>query len=306
MKKSREKFFTLMIVPHSGKSTFSIRVPIIFLKILGGILAGILVAVVIFTVNLSISYRHVKASNQDLAAKLEDYKDIEQQLDYFMEKTQTLQEKMKGIEKFDNEIRNLLKNDPALKKNSDIQKAPASKANQVLASRNGTDRKKAIEDLLLLEKELPKREESLKQLKEVVIQRASRMASTPSVWPTVGRVTSTFGYRRSPFGYRREFHDGVDIAAAYGSPIVSAADGMVTFTGYRPGYGYMVTISHGYGFETSYGHTSKILVKPGQKVKKGQVIARVGNTGRSTGPHVHYIVKLNGILKDPKLFIVKE
>lgn len=303
MKKKKEKAFTLMIVPHSGKSTLSISIPIIILKILGGLLAGIVAAATIIAVNFTLSYKEMKASNRDLTVKVRDYNKLQQQLDYFVNKTQTLEEKMQSLEKLDNDLRSLLKNDPALKKNIDSKQAADNDRNYMLASRGGIDREKAMQDLQILESKLPQQEESLKELKNAVIQRNQRLASTPSIWPVDGRITSDFGYRISPFGFRREFHDGLDIAAPYGTSIRAAADGMVVFVGYKNGYGNMVTISHGYGFETSYGHTSKILVKRGQKVKKGQIIAKVGNTGRSTGPHVHYIVRVNGVLKNPANYL---
>jgi murein DD-endopeptidase MepM/ murein hydrolase activator NlpD len=303
VKKKKEKAFTLMIVPHSGKSTLSISIPIIILKILGGLLAGIVAAATIIAVNFTLSYKEMKASNRDLTVKVRDYNKLQQQLDYFVNKTQTLEEKMQSLEKLDNDLRSLLKNDPALKKNIDSKQAADNDRNYMLASRGGIDREKAMQDLQILEYKLPQQEESLKELKNAVIQRNQRLASTPSIWPVDGRITSDFGYRISPFGFRREFHDGLDIAAPYGTSIRAAADGMVVFVGYKNGYGNMVTISHGYGFETSYGHTSKILVKRGQKVKKGQIIAKVGNTGRSTGPHVHYIVRVNGVLKNPANYL---
>jgi murein DD-endopeptidase MepM/ murein hydrolase activator NlpD len=303
VKKKKEKAFTLMIVPHSGKSTLSISIPIIILKILGGLLAGIVAAATIIAVNFTLSYKEMKASNRDLTVKVRDYNKLQQQLDYFVNKTQTLEEKMQSLEKLDNDLRSLLKNDPALKKNIDSKQAADNDRNYMLASRGGIDREKAMQDLQILESKLPQQEESLKELKNAVIQRNQRLASTPSIWPVDGRITSDFGYRISPFGFRREFHDGLDIAAPYGTSIRAAADGMVVFVGYKSGYGNMVTISHGYGFETSYGHTSKILVKRGQKVKKGQIIAKVGNTGRSTGPHVHYIVRVNGVLKNPANYL---
>lgn len=303
MKKKKEETFTIMIVPHSGKSTFSISFPAIILKILGGLLAGILAVVSVYAVNFSISYRQIQQSNRDLAEKTRDYSKLQQQLDYFVKKTQTLEEKMQGLEKLDKDLRDLLKNDPALKKNIDLRQTADSEKMYILASRSGIDREKAIRDLQLMESRLPEQEQSLKELKNAIIQRNQRMASTPTIWPVDGRITSDFGYRRSPFGYRKEFHDGLDIAAPYGTPIRAAADGVVVFVGYKSGYGNMVTISHGYGFETSYGHTSRVLVKKGQKVKKGQVIAQVGNTGRSTGPHVHYIVSVNGELKNPANYL---
>ncbi|MDI3480839.1 MAG: hypothetical protein PWQ97_494 [Tepidanaerobacteraceae bacterium] len=303
MKKKKEEAFTIMIVPHSGRSTISISFSAVILKIFGVLLVGIIAAVLIYAVNFSISYRQIQASNRELAAKTMDYNKLQQQLDYFVKKTQTLEEKMQGLEKLDKDLRDLLKNDPALKKNIDLKQTDDSKEVYILASRSGIDREKAIEELRVMESRLPEQEQSLKELKNAIIQRNQRMASTPNIWPVDGRITSGFGYRRSPFGYRKEFHDGLDVAAPYGTSIRATADGVVVFVGYKSGYGNMVTISHGYGFETSYGHTSRVMVKKGQKVKKGQIIAQVGNSGRSTGPHVHYMVRLNGEVKDPASYL---
>ena len=101
-------------------------------------------------------------------------------------------------------------------------------------------------------------------------------------------------------------HNGIDIAAAPGSPIVAPADGIVSFAGYDPGYGKLVSIDHGYGVVTRFGHTSQIFVEVGQKVSRRDVIASVGNTGRSTGPHLHYEVRVNNIPVDPYNYVLDE
>lgn len=129
------------------------------------------------------------------------------------------------------------------------------------------------------------------------------LAATPSLRPTNGWVSSDFGYRISPFTGRRELHKGLDIATREGTPIIAPADGVVTFAGNKWLIGNMVSIDHGYGITTRYGHTKECLKKKGERVKRGDVIALVGNTGRSTGPHVHYEVRLNGVPVDPNQYI---
>ena len=134
------------------------------------------------------------------------------------------------------------------------------------------------------------------------------LASTPAIRP-VSRgvkswVTSRFGYRKSPFTGRREFHKAYDIAARQGTPILATADGVVTFAGKKGLYGKVITIDHGHGMVTRYGHCYKILKKRGEKVKRGETIALLGNTGRSTGPHVHYEVRLNGMPVNPEKYIL--
>ncbi len=134
------------------------------------------------------------------------------------------------------------------------------------------------------------------------------LASTPAIRP-VSRgvkswVTSRFGYRKSPFTGRREFHKAFDIAARQGTPILATADGVVTFAGKKGFLGQTITIDHSHGMVTRYGHCSKVLKKRGEKVKRGETIALLGNTGRSTGPHVHYEVRLNGMPVNPEKYIL--
>lgn len=125
------------------------------------------------------------------------------------------------------------------------------------------------------------------------------LAATPSIRPVKGWVSSRFGYRESPFTGRREFHRGLDIATRSGTPIIAPADGIVTFAARKGLMGNMVTMDHGFGMVTRYGHIKKILKKKGERVKRGETIALVGNTGRSTGPHVHYEIHLNGVAVNP-------
>jgi len=123
-------------------------------------------------------------------------------------------------------------------------------------------------------------------------------------YPYPGAITSTFGHRENPFsGEGVETHKGVDIRAAWGSPVKAMAKGEVEFAGLRGGFGNCIMLKHGNGFETLYGHLSKILVSVGQKIEIGQQIGNIGSTGRSTGPHLHYEVHKNGEKIDPKNFL---
>ncbi len=130
------------------------------------------------------------------------------------------------------------------------------------------------------------------------------LASTPAIRPVSGWTSSRFGYRLSPFTGLREFHKGLDIATRIGTPIVATADGVVTFAGRKGLLGKVIIIDHGHGMVTRYGHADKLLKKGGEAVKRGDTIALVGNTGRSTGPHLHYEVRLNGIPVNPEKYIL--
>ncbi|MFA5073892.1 MAG: peptidoglycan DD-metalloendopeptidase family protein [Nitrospirota bacterium] len=144
-----------------------------------------------------------------------------------------------------------------------------------------------------------KQETSLQMLIEYFEDKRSLYASTPSVWPVRGWVTSPFGSRTSPFSGILKFHEGIDIAAQTGTPVMSPADGLVVKAGFSSGYGNLVEISHGYGIKTIYAHNSRINVKEGQRVKRGDVISYVGDSGSSTGPHLHYEVRINGLAVNP-------
>ncbi|EIW15557.1 MULTISPECIES: M23 family metallopeptidase [Pelosinus] len=140
---------------------------------------------------------------------------------------------------------------------------------------------------------------------EKMARTMDQLATKPSIWPTSGEVTSGFGWRNSPMGGGGELHPGIDIANSMGAPVVAAADGVVVQSGAAGGYGNMVQIDHGNGISTIYGHNSRIIVSAGQSVRKGQVVSYVGSTGKSTGPHLHYEVRVNGNAVDPIGFMVQ-
>ncbi len=144
----------------------------------------------------------------------------------------------------------------------------------------------------------------LTMLEDKLSQRSQALASTPSISPVRGILTDGFGGRSDPFTGEKGIHTAVDISSAYGQPILSPADGIVVKSEWANGYGNVVFLSHGFGYSTRYGHLSSFNVKPGQKVSRGDVIGYVGSTGRSTGPHLHYEVRLNGNPVNPMAYIL--
>ncbi|WP_319779163.1 M23 family metallopeptidase [Maridesulfovibrio sp.] len=128
--------------------------------------------------------------------------------------------------------------------------------------------------------------------------------ATPSIWPAEGWVTSPFGWRSSPFTGKREYHKGIDISCPIGTPIYAPAKGTVSFSGSQGGYGKLIKINHGANLATRYGHMKQQIVKKGQVVTRGELIGYAGNTGRSTGPHVHYEVRLGGVPVNPMRYIL--
>lgn len=147
-------------------------------------------------------------------------------------------------------------------------------------------------------------EERLKDLLKHLGDQRNLLTHTPAIRPVKGITTSEFGLRKSPFTGRNEFHKGLDIANRQGTPIIASADGTVTFVGPKGHLGNLMVISHGHGIVTRYAHIHTFLKKQGEKVKRGDIIAELGNTGLSTGPHLHYEVRLNGTPVDPEKYIL--
>lgn len=147
--------------------------------------------------------------------------------------------------------------------------------------------------------------DDLKSLLSMLEFQKKVLAHTPAIWPVKGWISSKFGFRKSPFTGKREFHKGVDIANRKGSPVIAPADGTVTFVGRKGSLGNVVIIDHGFGTVTRYGHLDKMLCKKGESVRRSDTIGRVGNTGRSTGPHLHYEVHLSGVPVNPTKYLMK-
>lgn len=132
------------------------------------------------------------------------------------------------------------------------------------------------------------------------------LAATPSIWPVRGYLSASFGNRKDPFTGMPDFHPGIDVSTPRGTKVVAPADGVVVFVGRKQGYGKALVINHGYGVVTRYGHLDGWNVRPGQRVRRGDPVAFVGNTGRSTAPHLHYEVWVDDQLRNPIEFILDE
>lgn len=163
-----------------------------------------------------------------------------------------------------------------------------------------------LKSLDTLDKKVKAQEQEARALKSYFEDQQALLASAPSIWPVRGWVTSDFSVRLDPYTGERVMHEGIDVATAMGTPVRAPADGTVVFSGVEGGYGHVLVLDHGYGLKTRYGHLSRIDVKVGDKVKRGQFVAAVGNTGRSTGPHLHYEVRVNGVADNPRKFILEE
>ncbi len=157
-----------------------------------------------------------------------------------------------------------------------------------------------------LESSLLDEEESMQEVRGYLDDRWSLTRAHPTVWPVRGWMTSRYGYRQSPQGEGRRLHAGIDIAAPRGTPVVAPADGHVVYAGYHTAYGNLVVIDHGYGLSTKYGHLSRINVRVGARIQRSEVLGRVGSTGRSTGPHLHFEVHQDGAAVNPLRYLDRD
>lgn len=209
---------------------------------------------------------------------------------------------LQRVQRFDSKLRLMMnmEKDPAEVGNSpgDFSRSWLPMHRQELAVRK-------MQEFLASLGEAARLEEVAQQdLLRVLRENRTALSATPSIWPVNGFVTSSFGGRNSPFGTGRQFHKGLDISNRPGTPIVATAQGTVTQAGVDGAYGISVEVDHGGGIVTKYGHMSRCSVSNGQWVRRGQVIGQVGMTGRATGPHLHYEVRLSGVPVNPMRYIL--
>lgn len=334
---STKKQLTFFIVSNDSGETRKIVLPAVWVKtslLLLGILMLTLITGSIDYVGLlaqTMENKRLLAENSQLTKQFQVVEGKLQALETSLERVKTFTTKLKLITNIDGEDRAMKlamgakppANQPVEEFDQPMEQrskvSELEKEDQEFATKPPMDEQRG--ELALSEhkdyaslairidqsiKESQLREQSVLDLWESLSERQSLLTSTPNIRPAKGWFTSRFGYRVSPFTGRSSLHAGLDIAAAPGSPVYAPADGVVTYAGYDESYGKMVTIDHGYGVSTRFGHTSQIYVQVGQKISRWDVIASVGNTGRSTGPHLHYEVRVNGVPRDPSLYILDE
>ena len=233
------------------------------------------------------------------------------------EKMNALERKTQAVEKISGQIQELLKNQENPEGNGGGTGGAATVPDIEKEETQGETEKDyktpgdLLKEMLRLDERLDKQLKFIISFRPEIMHQTSRAFNaiynakpdTPDIWPAEGNISSYYGYRNSPFGYGTAFHEGGDIAGDYGDPVSATADGIVTQSGWVSGYGYLVEIKHSNGISTRYGHNSVIFVQEGQKIEKGSVIALMGSTGNSTGPHCHYEVRINGDSVDPLYFL---
>ena len=298
------KKIAIVVVPDGARKVRQIKVPKFLL---------ILVLPIILVLGLSLAwilldYQSIREDFPRLAQLQNQNKEQKDQLINLAQKVETINNRVAELREFDKKLRSMVNldnprdksqfvgiggSDPSL---GDPQSVTEKTHRKIIRSMH-----KSLDNL---ETEISLQSMEKNQLLGYLEKQRSALASTPSIWPVKGWVSSSFGHRVSPFTGEKEFHRGLDICNRKETPIVAPADGVVISVEWDDGYGKIMTISHGYGYTTRYAHLEKALVKKGQPVKRNQPIALIGNSGRSTGPHLHYEVLANGVPTNPSRFIL--
>lgn len=285
--------FTIMVIPHSEDTPLVFKLPITVLQLVG----VILLAMVMLGISFTTRYIDMVKSLDELDALRQENLIKSGQIELLAKETQTLLEKFEEIKELEERLR-LLTDDEV------TNEAMESFDNNIfLTNRGVTSLERANRSLNHINTQLPHKTENMTGILSDIEENNRRLSATPSGWPTRGRITSPFGYRRNPVNGRMHHHTGIDIANSTGTPIYATANGTVSVAAYRGGYGNLIIIEHGYGYSTYYAHLSRISVRPFQQVSRGQLIGYMGSTGQSTGPHLHYEVRVRGNPVNPRNYL---
>ena len=326
---------TFMLIPHSTEKPRSFRAPGSALKVASIVSLVLLVFCAYFVghyTSLMSSNHALRTENEQLIAERDEQDQLhkeklakienlqehiasqDEQIDLFAEQTEMFEEKMDILMEREEAIidaanidQSRLPSLPDLEDEAVLSESSDAEPEFRALSYQGNDLTGTEQTIRLLNAAAPSQlkrlEEIENQVEQQKIEEERRRRHTPSIWPTSGRVSSPFGNRRSPTSNRIEFHSGIDIATGHGTPVRAGASGRVVFRGYRGSFGNLIIIDHGYSFSTYYAHLSRFNVSHGQSVTKGDVIGYVGQTGRATGPHLHYEVHVNGSPVNPRNYM---
>lgn len=301
----KDRHVTLLFIPEKTTRVRRFQIPVKVLRG-GAIGAGVLSLALLYVL---VDYVSARRNMAELALLREKTRDQRVQLQAFAEKVDALDRQMMRLKSFDRKLRIIANLEPL-----PSQEQALGVGGPVVDEDGGSDggsvpegsvAKRVALSVDRLHQDAQVEERSMEELKEYLEDQRSILTSTPSLWPIHGWITSNFGYRIYPFTGDRKMHEGMDIASRPGTPIRAPADGVVIFAGVEGAYGKTVVVDHGYGVTTRYGHASEIWVRVGQRVRRGQRLAAVGNTGLSSGPHLHYEVRVNGVAVNPRNYLLE-
>jgi len=295
-----KSFYTFIVIPHASPRLHKLKLPVRILHLLAGI--GILSFLVAVGLGFNYAKMSFKAADYDkLQTENTDLKVEKKNLEVA---TRKLGEKLSNLEHLSAKIQTMIENDPATKQGKVNSPAIGGSTVDYATAEliRSADLKEGID---LLKGKTAEMESHLSLLEQVAVKRATIRRHTPDIWPVNGNITSHYGNRLDPFNGDAEMHLGLDISALYNTQIHAPADGVIIYAERKAAYGNLLIVDHGNGLTTRYGHLSRALVRPGHKVKRGEVIGLVGVTGRTTAPHLHYEVRLNDRPVNPRKYLPK-
>jgi murein DD-endopeptidase MepM/ murein hydrolase activator NlpD len=301
------KYFTFLYVPETNDSPKPIRVPRWMVYGLAGatlsvVIAGAALAPTVYR-NMKKAYRLARVEREKalLEAQLRKLDQEVSQLERQVRQNFDFQKKARilaNLDEIPEEVTQVGIGGTSYRRTPALGLLDRSTARALKELRDEVDR---------LARQARLQAESYQEILRHLSEGADRLRRTPSIRPVPrGFLSSRFGRRMDPFTGRRAWHRGIDYSVRMGTPVVATADGVVTYAGRWSKFGLMVEVSHGYGFVTRYAHLSKILVRKGQRVRRGDVIGRAGNTGRSTASHLHYEVLRDGKHQNPLAYVLPD
>jgi murein DD-endopeptidase MepM/ murein hydrolase activator NlpD len=301
----KNKYFTFLYVPKQDGGLKTVRIPKLFVF---GILALVAVSATVAAVAVVKVSRRAATVNR-LAAVVEENDALRAELDEYAHQVESLKRQVRQNFDFQKKARLLANLDDLDQDVTEVGVGgPDFGVVESLSLLDEGTRGRVSslgEDIDKLTRQARLQRESYEQIIETLAERQKMLSATPSIRPVPsGYVSSRFGRRMDPFTGRTSWHHGVDYSARLGTPIYATADGVVSFAGKWYEFGWTVEITHGNGFVTRYAHCSKLLVRKGKRVKRGDVIARVGSSGRSTATHLHYEVMRDGKKKNPLAYVL--
>lgn len=292
---SRDRSFTLIIAPNatSRVKQFQISLRRVYAAIF------ILILVTLLTAGGVIRYLIAMKKLSGYESVLSQHINLQEQNLDLSEQTRQLAEKVAHIEMVAKNITRLtgISLDGPQSTTGGVG---GSSPNQWLKNDLRADNLKFVRDLNAKTSQV---ETQVIRLKDVVLEQSLFLSSLPTSWPVRGYIGSSFGRRPDPMNGSPEFHEGIDISAAYGAKVSAPADGVVLFAGAQRGYGYVVVLAHKYGISTRFGHLSTYSVRPGQHLRKNDILGYVGSTGKATGPHLHFEVRIDNNPVNPVRFL---
>ncbi len=299
-----KEYFNVLIFGHKTSKTRHLRIRKKTVKVSLYLIGFALLATTFFFCD----YIQVKKKAFELSRLRQETQNQRSQIQFFSARIEDLEKQLSKLKEFDRKIRIIANLERGQETNLSMGMggpSPSDIRDRLKKEKDDTGLIQQMKsDVERLQSEAISREDSLSELEKLLQAKREMLNHTPSIWPVYGWVTSGFGYRTNPFTGLTQLHEGLDISNRVGTPVVASANGVVSDVGNDIAMGKVVVIFHGYGMITRYGHLNKVFVKVGQRVKRGDKIAEVGMTGKSTGPHLHYEVKINGLAVNPLRYIL--